>query len=178
MLCIVAFWCQVLPLGWLPWHWLLWGKDELIDMSAAGGMNIWRALKDHNEVCSYLSSSRHEKVRSDPAASVLTLKVLGPQFGNSCAGKAESHPVNQRTSQTNSQTRCQCSVIYDCLLLPSSVSFCWQDSRTPDSFQLHHRIFSIYSSFFLPLLLQRPYVKSSWLLFTFHENKTKNIKPC
>lgn len=31
-------------------HWLLQRKDELIDMSAAGEMNIWRALRENNEV--------------------------------------------------------------------------------------------------------------------------------
>lgn len=50
ILCTVACWFQGLLQTRLPWHWLLWRKDELIDMSAAGGMNIWRALTENNEV--------------------------------------------------------------------------------------------------------------------------------
>lgn len=95
MLRTVACWCHGLLLGPLPWHRLLWRKDELIDTSTAGGMNICRALRGNNEVCSYLSSSHHGKVRSDTAASLLTLEVLGPAFGNYCARGAEIQPIRQ-----------------------------------------------------------------------------------
>ena len=94
----------------------------------------------------YISSSHHGKVRSDTAASLLTLKVLGPQFGNQCARGAESQPVNSRTSQKAvsvelSDEMSAVSVTIACV----DLRFCQQD---PETLTVSSSIntFSIYSS--------------------------------
>lgn len=136
-------------------------------------MDIWRALRGNTEECSYLSSSPSWEGQIRP--SCLSLNPGGP--GTSvCVLKELRETVRWDIS------RAAADFLPPHFWKTAPLNEMWLQikvitwhiyERILES--CHQHIFSIYSSFFLSLLLQRPYVRPIWSLFTFQDTNYTTV---
>ncbi len=104
----------------------------------------------------------------------ICFSLLNPKGCSTSVWKPLSCSLQSNTDKSSDKMSALSSTVASYFF--SSVRFCWQDTKTATLSSFVSYKLSICSSLVLSLLLQQPYVKPSWSLFRFFQNKTKSCR--